>query len=143
MRVSDTIVGTVRPGNASYALILEGGLTGSTGFVQLRSRNSKLAEFVYLAATARENPEALSHFANGGAYPAVRPEVVAATRVVKAAAELLKRFSRAVGPLLTSSAANERESRARGSLRDTLRPKLIFGDLRIENITQANSECVT
>lgn len=140
LRVSDTIVGTVRPGNGSYAFIPEDGFTGSTGFAQLRPRDSKFAEFVYLAATAPENIEVLSHLADGGAYPAVRPEVVTATRITKATNELLKEFSRAVGPLLTRSAAIERESCALASLRDTLLPRLISGDLRIGNVAQAKSE---
>src|SRR5262249_34841777 len=32
LRSGDTIVGTVRPGNGSYAFVSEDGLTGSTGF---------------------------------------------------------------------------------------------------------------
>ncbi|EQD50412.1 restriction modification system DNA specificity domain protein, partial [mine drainage metagenome] len=32
LRPGDTIVGTVRPGNGSYAMISDEGLTGSTGF---------------------------------------------------------------------------------------------------------------
>src|SRR6185436_13111644 len=36
LRPRDTIVGTVRPGNGSHALIWADGLTGSTGFAVLR-----------------------------------------------------------------------------------------------------------
>ena len=36
LRPGDTIVGTVRPGNGSYSLIGDDGLTGSTGFAVLR-----------------------------------------------------------------------------------------------------------
>ncbi len=54
LRSSDTIVGTVRPGNGSYALIAEEGLTASTGFAVLRPRKSEYAEIVYLAGTAQE-----------------------------------------------------------------------------------------
>jgi type I restriction enzyme S subunit len=133
LRSSDTIVGTVRPGNGSYAFIAEDGLTGSTGFAVLRPRRTEYAEFVFLAATARENIEALSHLADGGAYPAVRSEVVAATRATKASDELMKRFSRAVGPLISMTAAHDRESRTLATLRDTLLPKLISGDLRVKD----------
>ncbi|HEB64927.1 MAG TPA: restriction endonuclease subunit S, partial [Chloroflexi bacterium] len=74
LRPRDTIIGTVRPGNGSYAFILEEGLTGSTGFAVLRPRDVAYAEFVYLAATAFNNIEALAHMADGGAYPAIRPD---------------------------------------------------------------------
>jgi type I restriction enzyme S subunit len=131
LRPGDTIVGTVRPGNGSYAFITQAGLTGSTGFAVLRPRVCDFAEFTYLAATALENIEALSHLADGGAYPAVRPEVVAATQVARPNDDVLREFSRVVGPLLQKLAENERESRTLAALRDTLLPKLISGELRV------------
>jgi type I restriction enzyme S subunit len=133
LRPGDTIVGTVRPGNGSYAFILEGGLTGSTGFAVLRPNKPQYAQFVYLASTAAENINALAHLADGGAYPAVRPEVVSATPVVRPGDEVLGHFAAASGPMLAMMAHNERESRTLAALRDTLLPKLISGELRIED----------
>ncbi len=131
LRPRDTIVGTVRPGNGSYALVSVHGLTGSTGFAVLRPTNTACAEFVYLAATAAENIEALSHLADGGAYPAVRPEVVTATQIMKPRSEVLVAFSSAAAPLLGKLAGNERQSRTLATLRDELLPKLISGELRV------------
>jgi type I restriction enzyme S subunit len=131
LRLGDTIVGTVRPGNGSYALISEGGLTGSTGFAVLRPSAPRYAEFVYLAATADQNIDALAHLADGGAYPAVRPEVVASTPVVRPADEVLGQFSLASGPLLAKMAHNEREIRTLAAVRDTLLPGLISGQVRV------------
>ena len=133
LRPGDTIVGTVRPGNGSYAFISEGGLTGSTGFAVLRPSTPQYAQFVYLAATAAENIDALAHLADGGAYPAVRPEVAAATPVVRPDYEVLGRFSLASGPLLAKMAQNERESRTLAALRDALLPRLISGELRVKD----------
>jgi type I restriction enzyme S subunit len=133
LRPRDTIVGTVRPGNRSYAFISEDRLTGSTGFAVLRPLRLECAEFVYFAATAAGNIEGLSHLADGGAYPAVRPEVVAATQVVRPSLEVLEKFSRVARPLLAKMAENERESRTLAALRDTLLPKLISGELRVKN----------
>src|SRR5574338_242899 len=76
LRPGDTIVGTVRPGNGSYAFIATDGLTGSTGFAVLRPRTSQYESFVYLASTAADNIDVLQHLADGGAYPAVRPDIV-------------------------------------------------------------------
>lgn len=132
LRPGDTIIGTVRPGNGSYGLISEAGLTGSTGFAVLRPRSTNCTEFVYLAATCRENIEALSHLADGGAYPAVRPEVVGATPCVLPDDGVLSAFSRLAGTLLAKIAHNDRESRTLATLRDHLLPKLISGKLRIE-----------
>ncbi len=133
LRSGDTIVGTVRPGNGSYALIVEEGLTGSTGFAVLRPLRSHYIELVYLAATVRENIEALSHMADGGAYPAVRPEVVSATQVWHPKEELICEFSQRVASMLAGIADNERESRTLAALRDTLLPKLISGELRVKD----------
>ena len=133
LRPRDTIVGTVRPGNGSYALVSDDGLTGSTGFAVLRPTHTACAEFVYLAPTAAENIEALAHLADGGAYPAVRPEVVAATQIISPRNEVLVAFSRVAGPLLGKLAGNERQSRTLAALRDTLLPKLISGELRVKS----------
>jgi type I restriction enzyme S subunit len=136
LRPGDTIVGTVRPGNGSYAFIAEGGLTGSTGFAVLRPRAAHYAEVVYLAATAPDNIDRLAHLADGAAYPAVRPEVVAATPVVCPGDEILARFSQAAGPALAKIAQNERTSRTLAALRDALLPKLIRGEIRLKDAEQ-------
>lgn len=134
LRPLDTIVGTVRPGNGSYAMISDEGLTGSTGFAVLRPVQREFAELIYLAATSRENIERLSNLADGGAYPAVRPEVVSATSVPRAGKELINEFSRQVRPMLSGITDNEHVSRTLAELRDTLLPRLISGELRVSKL---------
>lgn len=134
LRPLDTIVGTVRPGNGSYALICNEGLTGSTGFAVLRPLRPEYAEFVYLAATARESLERLSNLADGAAYPAVRPPIVSATQVLRADQLIFNEFSQQTAPILGHMADNEQESRTLAQLRDTLLPKLISGELSVADI---------
>jgi type I restriction enzyme, S subunit len=135
LRTGDTIVGTVRPANGSYALIDADGLTGSTGFAVLRPSKHIFRDFVFLAATSPENIERLSHVADGAAYPAVRPDIVLASPAPKpdpiSLDGILKDFSDSVGDWIDSIEHNKRESRTLSQLRDTLLPKLISGDLRI------------
>jgi len=133
LRPGDTIVGTVRPGNGSYAFICESGLTGSTGFAALRPQRTEYAELVYLAATAADNIHALANLADGAAYPAVRPDVVAATPIVRANERVFRQFSRAAGPLLAKIVCDERESRTLAALRDALLPELTSGQLRVKD----------
>ncbi|MCG3183271.1 MAG: hypothetical protein ICCCNLDF_01357 [Planctomycetes bacterium] len=133
LRPGDTIFGTVRPGNGSFTLISEEGLTGSTGFAALRPRRSEDRDFVYLATTDKGNIDRLAHLADGAAYPAVRPDVVGNTQIVIPAVQVLDAFNRAVAPCQDRVAAAERESRTLAALRDTLLPKLISGDLRLKN----------
>lgn len=131
LRVGDTIVGTVRPGNGSYALISQPGLTGSTGFAVLRPRKPGYTSLVYLAATRADNIDRLAHLADGGAYPAVRPDLVGATEVVRPDEATVGTFAEAVDPLLARVAQNESQSRTLAAFRDALLPKLISGEIRV------------
>ncbi|MHB1530383.1 MAG: restriction endonuclease subunit S [Acidiferrobacteraceae bacterium] len=140
LRPQDTMVGTVRPGNGSYALISQDGLTGSTGFAVLRPLRTEYAEFVYLAATATDNIDRLAHLADGAAYPAVRPEVIAATQTLKVPDRVIERFARITGPCLAKIAENDQESRILATLRNTLLPKLISGELCVPDVKQFSAE---
>jgi type I restriction enzyme S subunit len=131
LRPGNTIVGTVRPGNGSYAFIGQDGLTGSTGFAVLAPRAKESREFVYLASTSAENIERLSHLADGAAYPAVRPDVVAATEVVLADEKAMAAFSGITAPLLDRMEANKSENITLAQIRDLLLPKLMSGEIRL------------
>ena len=131
LRIGDTILGTVRPGNGSYAFISEDGLTGSTGFAVLRPNLAKDRAIVWCCATASENIDRLTHLADGAAYPAVRPQVVGATKIILPSERIRSVFATICDPLLDQMAANKRESRTLAALRDVLLPKLISGDLRL------------
>ena len=132
LRRGDTIVGTVRPGNGSFALIDRDGLTGSTGFAVLRPRDATEREIVWCAVTSHDSIERLAHLADGGAYPAVRPGVVLDTIVVLPGARLRCEFSSLAAPLLNRPQENRREARILAALRDTLLPQLISGKLRAQ-----------
>lgn len=131
LQPGDTIVGTVRPGNGSYAYVAEAGLTGSTGFAVLRPNRSNDAALVNLAATDADNLASLTNLADGGAYPAVRPEVVGASEVVIAAEMVRDAFAAQVIPIVNRIEEAKRESRSLATLRDTLLPKLMSGELRV------------
>lgn len=131
LRSGDTIIGTVRPGNKSFALVgpRDVQLTGSTGFAVLSPIEDYLTEIVYMAATAEENIERLARLADGGAYPAVSPEIVVATECVQPSVEVAKAFHHVVAPLMKMYDANTIEIDTLAGLRDSLLPKLLSGDL--------------
>ena len=131
LRPGDTIVGTVRPGNGSFALIGRDGLTGSTGFAVLRPKTSHDREIVWCTVTSRDNIERLTHLADGGAYPAVRSQVVAETPVVLADVPVRRAFSSMTAPWFDLIENNRRESQRLVSLRDALLPRLVSGELRL------------
>ncbi|MCP9223136.1 restriction endonuclease subunit S [Erythrobacter sp. LQ02-29] len=135
LRPGDTIVGTVRPGNGSFSYIAKSGLTGSTGFAVLRPKNEHDRTLSWCAATDPENIARLSHLADGGAYPAVRPDaVVASPLVVPPKADLLQYFEKTAGILLDRIESNKAESETLGQTRDLLLPKLMSGEIRIDNV---------
>jgi len=138
----DTIVGTVRPGNRSYAFISNPrpNLTGSTGFAVLRPKQKAATEFVYLAATANSSIEYLAHVADGGAYPAVRPEVVSNLPCVLPSYDVLNAFHAVAAPLFAKVAANHQQAQTLANLRDTLLPRLISGQLRLPDAEEQLSE---
>ena len=131
LRRGDTIVGTVRPRNGSFALIDQDGLTGSTAFAVLRPATPNERELVWCAATSQSAIERLGHLADGGAYPAVRPRAVLDTTVALPDARVRLAFSSLAAPSVNRMGATQRESRTLAALRDTLLPKLISGEIRV------------
>lgn len=131
MRRGDTIVGTVRPGNGSYAYVGRDGLTASTGFAALRPKRITFSELVYCCATSRENIERLNKLADGGAYPAVRAEVVLATQVPSVSDDLVEGFASIASPLTNRVEHNKSENHTLAATRDLLLPKLMSGEIRL------------
>ena len=139
LRHGDTIVGTVRPGNGSFSLVGRDGLTGSTGFAVLRPKTPSDAELVWCAATSQDNIDRLAHLADGGAYPAVRPEAVAVTKFPLADFATRGAFSSVAASLLNEVDANKQQSHTLADLRDTLLPRLISGEWRAKQIEPESS----
>ena len=137
LRPGDTIVGTVRPGNGSFAFIGGSGLTGSTGFAVLRPQRVEYREVVYLSATAPKNLERLANLADGAAYPAVRPDIVGATNIVLCEDRVLTKFSELLYPAFRRIEANKRESQTLAETRDFLLPKLMSGEIRLKEAEKA------
>jgi type I restriction enzyme S subunit len=140
LKPGDTILGTVRPGNRSFALVGEEGLTGSTGFAVLHPKENFLREYVYLAATSDANIERLAHLADGGAYPAVRPEQVVSDTQSIPSDELLRTFHLVSSDLFDQILANRRSNKLLAQLRDALLPKLLSGELSIAEVVAEDEE---
>lgn len=133
LRSHDTILGTVRPGNRSFAYIHNDGLTGSTGFAVLRPRTVSSRAFVYLCLTQDDIIDTFSHLADGGAYPAIRPEVVGNTQIPLPSKEILEVFEENASKMITKIGEHQNENTTLTALRDTLLPKLISGELTFKN----------
>ena len=133
LQEGDCIVGTVRPGNRSFGFIAtaQNHLIGSTGFAVLSPKQHWMTAFTYLCATRDESIDRLASLADGGAYPAVRPDVVASTPCTLPPDEVMKVFDGAARPLLDAIGATSEQAQTLSTLRDTLLPRLISGQLRL------------
>lgn len=145
LKPHDTIVGTVRPGNGSYAYINKNGLTGSTGFAVLTPKARIFSEYIYLCVTSNESIERLAHLADGGAYPAVNADVVLSTQCVlpverEIREALLKIFSLRTEVFFSYRANILSQNEMLSNIRDTLLPKLLSGEITLPEAEQAVSE---
>ncbi|EXE58501.1 MULTISPECIES: restriction endonuclease subunit S [Acinetobacter] len=137
LKIGDTIVGTVRPANGSYAFIQRENLTGSTGFAVLSPKHKNYAEFIYIVATDKENIKRLAHLADGGAYPAVSYDTVLNTPCVLPIENkdgVLNLFHKNVKEFYLLSASKFEENNILASIRDTLLPKLLSGELDVSGL---------
>jgi type I restriction enzyme, S subunit len=133
LRHGDTVLSTVRPDRGSYFLALNppANRVASTGFVVITP--TKVAwSFIHAALTMREVSDYLGQMADGGAYPAVRPEIIGAMQVaLPDDPKILEAFHRTCAPFFEQAEANRTQSRTLAGLRDTLLPKLLSGELQV------------
>ncbi len=133
LRHGDTVLSTVRPDRGSYFLALNPpeNRVASTGFAVLTPMKVPWS-FLHAALTQPEVSDHLGQMADGGAYPAVRPEVISAMQVaLPNETRILEAFHRTCAPLFEQAEANRTQSRTLATLRDTLLPKLLSGELSV------------
>ena len=133
LRHGDTVLSTVRPDRGSYFLSLNPpeNRVASTGFAVLTPTIVPWS-FLHVALTLPEVSEHLGQMADGGAYPAVRPEIIGSMQVsLPNSPKILDAFHRTCAPLLEQAEANRTQSCTLATLRDTLLPKLLSGELSV------------
>jgi type I restriction enzyme S subunit len=140
LRHGDTVLSTVRPDRCSYFLCLHPppSLIASTGFAVLTPKKAPWS-FIHAALTQPKIFEFLGQRADGGAYPAVRPDVVAKLEVPwPDNPQVIEAFHRICAPLYERADHNRRESHTLATLRDTLLPKLLSGELTVAKAMEAD-----
>jgi type I restriction enzyme, S subunit len=137
LRHGDSVLSTVRPDRGAYFLCLNPSpnLIASTGFAVLTPTKAPWS-FIHAALTQKEVFEYLGQHADGGAYPAVRPEIIGKLEIpLPIQPKPLEAFHQVCAPLYERAEHNRRESRTLAQLRDTLLPKLLSGELRVPGTT--------
>ena len=141
LRHGDTVLSTVRPNRGSYFLALNPpeNRVASTGFAVLTPTKVPWS-FVHAAMTQPEVSEHLGQMADGGAYPAVRPEIIGAMKVaLPNERKILEALHRTCAPLFEQAETNRTQSRTLATLRDTLLPKLLSGELSVASFERGVS----
>jgi len=88
---------------------------------------------VFVLPWCRANMDAIVGNANGSTFQEISKSNFRPLRVVVPSDPVLTSFTSTADPLYRQLAENERESRTLATLRDTLLPKLISGELRIKD----------
>lgn len=134
LKKDDLIFGLVRPANRSFAYVHVDGLTGSTGFAVVRSKNTIYKNFIYYFVTCDKNVEELARIADGGAYPAIKPDDICSLPLIIPPEEIVQRFDESTSNFRDLMNNSLVQNDHLTSLRDTLLPKLISGELSLEDL---------
>jgi len=142
LKHGDTALSTVRPDRGAYFLALNPieSLIASTGFAVLTPKDGNWA-FLHILTTRTEFGHELGRLADGGAYPAIRPEIIGNREILLPIdSRLIAAFDDIAQPILLRAEVNRKESRAIAAIRDTLLPNLLSGEISIEGVARIAEE---
>ena len=133
LRHGDTVMSTVRPDRRSYFLCLQPSphLIASTGFALLSPMKVPWS-FLHAGLTQGEVFEYLGQHADGGAYPAVRPEIIGQLNMaIPDNDAVLGAFHEVCAGLFEIADGNRRQTGVLSQVRDSLLPRLLTGELSV------------
>ena len=130
----DIVYSLVRPIQRHYGLLygLKPNTIVSTGFCVLSCPNF-CTHFLYILLTSDETVEYLDMIAEGSTstYPSLKPSDIANFEFQKPPQEKLQRFSVIASSVWKKINTNHNQIRTLTQLRDTLLPKLMSGEVRL------------
>ena len=129
-RKGDVLFGSMRPYFHKVGLAFFDGITRTTTFV-LRPRKDCFRHFALLHFFSDDVIAHSTTASVGTTIPYVRWDSMESYRIPIPPASLLEAFEKTVSPLVERIAAQGEESRTLATLRDTLLPKLLSGELSV------------
>ena len=136
---NDILISTVRPNQCHYGIVSEpkDNLVVSTGFCTITCETIS-PYFVYLLLTNTEMTEYLHSIAEGSTstYPSLKPEDIGAVVFQMPPKELLQQFHNLAESYWQKIHSNHKQIQTLENLRDTLLPKLMSGEVRVEYQTK-------
>ncbi|HSW10809.1 MAG TPA: restriction endonuclease subunit S [Bacillota bacterium] len=138
----DTLVARITPclenGKTAYVDFLERGQVGwgSTEYIVLRPKPPLPPEFAYCLARGSEFRDfAIQSMTGSSGRQRVPAESLSHFQVIVAPKTIAEMFGHVIEPLFARAAAAARQSTILAALRDTLLPKLISGELRVDPVS--------
>ena len=132
---NDILISTVRPNQCHYGIVSEpkDNLVVSTGFCTITCETIS-PYFVYLLLTNTEMTEYLHSIAEGftSTYPSLKPEDIGAVVFQMPPKELLQQFHNLAESYWQKIHGNHKQIQTLENLRDTLLPKLMSGEVRVQ-----------
>lgn len=136
----DIIISTVRPDQCHYGICIDppSNLVVSTGFCVI-SGKSISPFFIYYLLTSEDMTEYLHSIAEGSTstYPSLKPEDIGNVLFLYPGEEKIKNFHKLVGSYWNKIHNNYKKIQTLETLRDTLLPKLMSGEVRVQYAEQA------
>ncbi|EEW0114214.1 restriction endonuclease subunit S [Escherichia albertii] len=140
LKKDDLIFGLVRPANRSFAYVHIDGLTGSTGFAVIRAQKAIYKNFIYYFVTYDKNIEELTRIADGGAYPAIKHDDICALPLIIPSINIIEKFDELTSNFREMMNNSLIQKEYLTNLRDTLLPKLISGELSLEDLPDLTTD---
>ncbi|MGH7238754.1 MAG: restriction endonuclease subunit S, partial [Candidatus Saccharimonadales bacterium] len=131
---NDILISTVRPDQKHYGIIKnpEADIIVSTGFCVISCKNIN-PHFIYILLTTKDMTEYLHSIAEASTstYPSLKPSDIEALEFKRPPDDRLNEFSTYADNAWDKIECNYIQIRTLEKLRDTLLPKLISGDIRV------------
>ncbi|EAP2788667.1 restriction endonuclease subunit S [Salmonella enterica] len=131
----DILISTVRPDQCHYGICIAppSNLVVSTGFCVITSK-SLSPFFIYYLITSEDMTEYLHSIAEGSTstYPSLKPEDIGNIPFLYPSEGKLKNFHDLVGSYWNKIHNNHKKIQTLETLRDTLLPKLMSGEVRVQ-----------
>jgi type I restriction enzyme S subunit len=138
IRFNDILFSEIRPANKRYAYVDfdSNDYVVSTKFMIIQGSNAILPRLLYRILTIKE---ALDEFqvqaeSRSGTFPQITFDSISHFPIVLPPIEIQETFQTAIGKLDVQTKLNKQQSRTLATLRDTLLPKLLSGELRVSDV---------
>ena len=133
---NDVVFSTVRPNQRHFGIISKplDHMLASTGFAVIRSNHPSVCnELLYLCLTKEDFIEKMQQLAeqSTSTFPSIKPTDLGSCKIP---CPISKELTKGLKSVFTCIATNQKENQTLAELRDTILPKLMYGEIAIDEI---------